>query len=89
MAARWTTRTRGAAANPGIAAGIKSLAYMRDEARRVLASPADQNHFRAHELCQAVEVSREVVVNVSDWKACTVSDRAALPPRKGAAVISL
>lgn len=76
-----------AAANPGIAAGIKSLAYMRDEARRVLASPADQNHFRAHELNQAVEVSREVVVNVTDWKACTVADRAALPPRRGAACI--
>ena len=76
-----------AAANPGIAAGIKSLAYMRDEARRVLASPADQNHFRAHELNQAVTVSAEAVVNVSDWLAVTVSDRAALPPRKGAAVV--
>ncbi len=40
------------AANPGLAAGIKSMAYMEAEARRALATPADQAFFRAHDLNQ-------------------------------------
>ena len=40
------------AANPGIAAGIKSAGYMADEARRVLVTPADQASFRAFDLNQ-------------------------------------
>lgn len=71
------------AANPGIEAGIKSVSYMRDEARRVLASPADQAHFRAHELNQPQELTRSMLVSVTDWKACTVSDKSELPPRDG------
>ena len=35
------------AANPGLACGIKSISYMRDEARRVAVSVADQSSFRA------------------------------------------
>lgn len=42
------------AANPGLAAGIKSLAYMEAECRRVLATPADQRHFEAHDLNRPV-----------------------------------
>ena len=76
-----------AAANPGIAAGIKSAAYMADEARRVLAAPADQPLFRAHELNQPAELVREVLVELADWKRCTVSSVAELPPADGLPVL--
>ena len=36
------------AANPGLANGIKSMAYMRDMAAKALANPADESSFRAH-----------------------------------------
>ena len=75
------------ASNPGIEAGIKSLDYMADEARRVLASPADQAHYRAHELNQPQELTRAMLVSVSDWKACVVEDEDELPPRVGGAFL--
>ena len=71
-----------AAANPGIAAGIKSLEYMRDEARRVLATPADQADFRAYDLNLPGKPSREMICGAADWAACLV-DEAELSPREG------
>lgn len=73
-------------ANPGLADGIKSLAYMRDSARYALASPADQRDFRLHELNQPVAASREMVCDPGDWAACEVPD-AELPARDGACVV--
>ena len=71
-----------AAANPGIAAGIKSLSYMRDESRRVLATPSDQAHFRAFDLNQPQSPSREMIATVHDWQGCIVpADE--LPERDG------
>ena len=58
-----------AAANPGIAAGIKSSRYMEDEARRVLLTPADQGSFRAFDLNQPQAPGREMVCQVTDWQA--------------------
>ena len=58
-----------AAANPGLSAGIKSLSYMRDEARRVLTTPADQSSFRAFDLNQPQAPGRETVCTVADWEA--------------------
>ena len=76
-----------AAANPGIAAGIKSLAYMRDEARRVLATPSDQAHFRAFELNAPQSPSREMICAVTDWQRCVVpADE--LPARDGRCVVA-
>ena len=72
------------AANPGLAVGIKSLAYMRDEARRVLASPADQSSFRAHDLNLPQDPGRTMIVAVSDWTACTSGEP---PPRDGECVV--
>jgi phage terminase large subunit-like protein len=60
------------AANPGLADGIKSLSYMRDAARRALASPADQSTYRAHDLNQPQSPAREMIVGLSDWQACIV-----------------
>ena len=70
------------AANPGIKCGIKSLEYMRDEARRVLATPADQGTFKAFDLNLPQDPAREMICSVTDWKACIVPDDE-LPPRTG------
>ena len=74
------------ASNPGLAAGIKSLAYMRDEARRVLATPTDQASFRAFDLNQPQAPLREMILAPSDLKTCFVDE---LPERRGDAVIGL
>ena len=72
------------AANPGLAAGIKSLDYMRDEARRVLVTPADQGAFAAFDLNQPQAPGREMLCTVPDWEAC-LSDEPA--ERAGACVV--
>ena len=53
-----------------IAAGIKSLAYMRDISRRAALSPSEQGNFRSFELNQPGAVSREMITDVSLWKSC-------------------
>ena len=74
------------AANPGISAGIKSISYMRDESRRVLASPADQADFRAHDLNQPGEPGREMIVTAEQWQACIVET---LPERAGPCAVGI
>ena len=74
------------AANPGLKAGIKSLSYMADEARRVLLSPTDQASFRAFDLNQPQSPTREMIMAPSDLRACFTSD---LPERRGDVVIGL
>ena len=74
------------AANPGLACGIKSLAYMEDEARRVLATPTDQSHFRAFDLNQPQSPAREMIVSLADWKGCVVPAEE-LPPRDGKVIV--
>ncbi len=71
------------AANPGLGT-IKSLDYMRDESRRVLATPADQASFRAHDLNLPGSPSRELVLTLSDWRRCVVD---VLPERDGVCVV--
>ena len=73
-----------AAANPGIAAGIKSAAYMADEARRVLVTPADQASFRAFDLNQPQAPGRETVCTVADWEALLTGEP---PARSGACMV--
>ena len=74
------------AANPGLKAGIKSLSYMADEARRVLLSPTDQASFRAFDLNQPQSPTREMIFSPSDLRSCFVSD---LPERRGDVSIGL
>lgn len=57
-------------ANPGLQAGIKSLAYMQDESRRVLAVASDQNDFRAQELNMPVDPGKEMIVSLTDFQHC-------------------
>ena len=70
--------------NPGLAGavGIKSIEYMRAEARRVLATPADQGSFRAFDLNQPQAPGSEMIFSLADWKACVVTADE-LPPRDG------
>lgn len=74
------------AANPGIAAGIKSLAYMQDEARRVLATPADQPAFRAFDLNQVQSPDVELIVTPDDIRAIFTADA---PEAAGPVVLGL
>ena len=67
-------------ANPGIDAGIKSVDYMKSEAARVLMTPADQPHFVAHDLNLPQSPTRELLIPLSAWRECVVTD---LPARAG------
>ena len=68
------------AANPGIAAGIKSLSYMRDMARRAAALPSEQASFRAFDLNQTGSPVADAVVALSVWEAV---ERQPKPERSG------
>ena len=72
------------AANPGLADGIKSLAYMHDAAARAGASPSDARLFRAHDLNQPGQPSQQPLVEVSAWTACESEE---LPERAGRVVL--
>ena len=74
--------TEWAAANPGLACGIKSLEYMRAESRRVQATPADQGSFRAFDLNQPQAPGSEMIFSLADFLACVVAAEE-LPPRDG------
>ena len=74
------------AANPGIADGIKSLAYMGDAARRALASPADQAAFRAYDLNQPQAPSREMICLPGGLRRRCIVAPDDLPERSGECV---
>jgi len=74
------------AANPGIAAGIKSRSYMADEARRVLATPADQAAFRAFDLNQEQSPDVELIVTPDDVRAIFAAEP---PEAEGPVVLGL
>ena len=74
-----------AAANPGLAVGIKSLEYMQDEARRTAATPADQASFRAYDLNQPQSPAVVMLCDPADWRACECD----IPPaRSGNCVVA-
>ena len=70
-----------AAANPGLAAGIKQTAYMGHEVNRIRSgAPADEPSFRAFDLNQNLSPVREMILSPDDLRACFVAE---LPPRSG------
>ena len=71
------------AANPGLG-GIKSLSYMKAEVERIRGAPGDENSFRAYDLCQALDPTREMILSPDDLRACFVDE---LPPREGPAYL--
>ena len=73
-----------AAANPGLATGIKSTSYMADMSRAALLSPADQSSFRAHDLNLPQSPTRETIVSVTDWDGCETEQT---PERDGICVV--
>ena len=72
------------AANPGIAVGIKQLGYMAHEVNRVRGSPADEPSFRAFDLNQNLDPTREMILSPDDLRACFTDDP---PPREGPAFL--
>ena len=72
--------------NPGLAVGIKSIEYMRAEARRVQATPADQASFLAFDLNLPQQPGSEMIFSLADWLAC-VTSADDLPARDGEVVL--
>ena len=70
------------AANPGLSAGIKSIEYMRAEARRVAVTRSDESSFRALDLNQPGKPGSEMIFSLAEWQQCVVSEDD-LPPRTG------
>ena len=68
------------AANPGLADGVKSLAYMVQMSRRAAGNQANRRHFLMYDLNAPVDAERETIVGLDEWTACTVET---LPPRAG------
>ena len=67
------------AANPGLGS-IKSRAYMRAEVERIRGAPADEPSFRAFDLNQNLDPTREMILSPDDLRACFTDDP---PPREG------
>ena len=65
---------------PSLKAGIKSISYMRDMARRAAASPPEQAAFRCYDLNQRGSASRQMLVPLDVWRRCS---REPLPEREG------
>ncbi len=72
------------AANPGLAAGIKQIAYMEAEVARIRGAPGDEPSFRAFDLNQSLDPSREMICSPDDLRACFVADP---PGREGPAFL--
>lgn len=71
------------AANPTLGE-IKQLDYMRREVARIRSAPGDEPSFRAYDLNQKLNPTREMICSPSDLAGCFVSD---LPPRVGPCVV--
>ncbi len=72
-------RTAWAAANPGLGS-IKQAGYMAQEVNRIRGAPADEPSFRAFDLNQNLDPTREMILSPDDLRACFVVEP---PPRAG------
>ena len=67
-------REAWAAANPGLGS-IKQLAYMEGEVRRIQeGAAADEPSFRAFDLNQALDPTREMICSPDDLRACFMAE---------------
>ena len=68
-----------AAANPGLGT-IKQRAYLRAEVERIRGAPGDEPSFRAFDLNQNLDPTREMILSPDDLRRCFTDDP---PPREG------
>ena len=80
-----TDEAAWAAANPSLGS-IKSIEYMRSEVARLAAAPSDEPSFRAFDLNQELSPTREMVVNLAQWRLCANKAR---PARSGDAFVGI
>ena len=71
------------AANPGLGT-IKLRSYMRNEVERIRGAPGDENSYRAYDLNQALDPTREMLLSPDDLRACFTDE---LPERVGPAFL--
>ena len=71
-------------ANPGIKQGIKSLSWMRRNAKLCQGNPAAENLFRSLHLSEPLAADRLPIVDLTSWQKVT-SD--ILPPRRGPVIV--
>ena len=67
------------AANPGLGT-IKQFGYMAQEVNRIRGAPADEPSFRAYDLNQNLDPTREMILSPDDLRGCFVADP---PGREG------
>ena len=73
------------ASNPTLGT-VKSMAYMRDMARRAAANPTEQAAFRAFDLNQPGSPTADMIVSADRWAVCVNRRR---PERDGFCVVGL
>ena len=71
------------AANPGLGT-IKQRAYMRNEVERIRGTPGDEPTFRAFDLNQRLDPTREMICSPDDLRGCFADE---LPERAGDAYL--
>ncbi len=78
-----------AAANPGLASGIKSPDYMAHAAREAITNPAASAGFRSLDLNQPMKPSIELVCDPGIWARVEVESNEQLPPRQDRACLGV
>ncbi len=72
-------RQAWAAANPTLGT-IKQVAYLESEVARIAGAPSDEPSFRAFDLNQNLDPTREMIFSPDDLRSCFADDP---PPRSG------
>ena len=70
-------------ANPGLGT-VKQIAYMENEVERIRNAPGDENTFRAYDLNQRLDPTREMIFSPDDLRGCFTDDA---PGRGGPAYL--
>ena len=74
-------------ANPGFGV-VKLPSYFREQVDRVLACPADEQDFVAHDLNRPGAVTGELLCSLVQWRDCEAAPDE-LPPRRGPAYLGI
>ena len=74
------------AANPGLAAGIKSMKFMKHACKQAMSNSRYENAYRGLQLNQKLEPSRVPIISLDQWRHCIAAE---LPARKGKPVVGI